>query len=127
MQQLLSFDYHSFFKADGIVDVAIIGGGFTGPSTALHGAEKGLNCHVLEAEQIGWWLWAQLWTCECRSMALSATHSGKLGSTYGPRFIDRFGKGPEYVFSLIERHQIQWKSLVREQYTVHIHPRGLKS
>ena len=104
----IELDYHSFFKADGIVDVAIIGGGFTGLSTALHGAEKGLNCHVLEAEQIGYggsgrncglvnaglWLSPQL-------------IQEKLGSTYGPRFIDRFGKGPEYVFSLIERHQIQ--------------------
>ena len=104
----IELDYHSFFKADGIVDVAIIGGGFTGLSTALHGAEKGLNCHVLEAEQIGYggsgrncglvnaglWLSPQL-------------IQEKLGSTYGPRFIDRFGKGPEYVFSLIERYQIQ--------------------
>ncbi|MGC6528145.1 MAG: NAD(P)/FAD-dependent oxidoreductase [Paracoccaceae bacterium] len=104
----IELDYHSFFKADGIADVAIIGSGFTGLSTALHGAEKGLNCHVLEAEQIGYggsgrncglvnaglWLSPQL-------------IQEKLGSTYGPRFIDRFGKGPEYVFSLIERHQIQ--------------------
>ncbi|MGX9356749.1 NAD(P)/FAD-dependent oxidoreductase [Roseobacteraceae bacterium S113] len=31
----------------------------------------------------------------------------KLGETYGPRFIKKFGSGPEYVFSLIEKHQIR--------------------
>ncbi|MEO0923664.1 MAG: FAD-binding oxidoreductase, partial [Pseudomonadota bacterium] len=35
------------------VDVAIVGGGFTGLSTALHCAEKGLSAQVLEANQIG--------------------------------------------------------------------------
>jgi hypothetical protein len=30
-------------------DVAIVGGGFTGLSTALHGADAGLDCLVLEA------------------------------------------------------------------------------
>ena len=41
------------FRADANVDVAIIGGGFTGLSTALHCAQIGLDAHVLEAEQIG--------------------------------------------------------------------------
>ena len=41
--------------ADGSrVDLAIVGGGFTGLSTALHGAERGLACHVLEAQSIGY-------------------------------------------------------------------------
>ena len=31
----------------------------------------------------------------------------QLGPVYGPRFIKKFGGGPEYVFSLIEKHQIQ--------------------
>lgn len=104
----IELDYHSFFKADGIVDVAIIGGGFTGLSTALHGAEKGLNCHVLEAEQIGYGGSGR--NCGLVNAGLWLSPQSiqeKLGSTYGPRFIDRFGKGPEYVFSLIERHQIQ--------------------
>lgn len=34
-------------------DLAIVGGGFTGLSTALHAAQRGLNCHVLEAETVG--------------------------------------------------------------------------
>lgn len=36
------------------VDVAIIGGGITGVSAALHLAERGYNVALLEAEHIGW-------------------------------------------------------------------------
>lgn len=35
-------------------DVCVIGAGFTGLSTALHLAERGLNVVVLEAQRIGW-------------------------------------------------------------------------
>ena len=34
-------------------ELAIVGGGFTGLSTALHAAERGIDCHVLEARHIG--------------------------------------------------------------------------
>ncbi len=40
------------FKGSKNVDVAIVGGGFTGLSTALHLAEKGIS--VLEAGEVGW-------------------------------------------------------------------------
>src|SRR5438093_1312455 len=40
--------------ADKSVSVAIVGGGFTGLSTALHLAEQGVNAIVLEAQQPGW-------------------------------------------------------------------------
>ena len=35
------------------VDLAVIGGGFTGLSAALHAAEAGLSVAVIEAEQVG--------------------------------------------------------------------------
>src|SRR4051794_7171933 len=40
--------------ADKAVPVAIIGGGFTGLSTALHLAEQGVDAVVLEAREPGW-------------------------------------------------------------------------
>jgi glycine/D-amino acid oxidase-like deaminating enzyme len=41
-------------KADSSVKVAIVGGGFTGLSTALHLAEQGVGSIVLEAQEPGW-------------------------------------------------------------------------
>ena len=93
---------------EGQVDVAIVGGGFTGLSTALHCVEKGLSCHVLEASQIGVggsgrnvglvnaaaWLPPQ----DVRKI---------LGVDDGDRFISHFSRAPDYVFSLIEKYQIQ--------------------
>ena len=40
-------------KGDLSCDVCVIGGGFTGLSTALHLAERGYNVHLLEAQRIG--------------------------------------------------------------------------
>ena len=93
---------------EGQVDVAIVGGGFTGLSTALHCVERGLSCHVLEASQIGFggsgrnvglvnaaaWLPPQ----DIRKI---------LGEDDGDRFISHFSRAPDYVFSLIEKYQIQ--------------------
>jgi len=89
-------------------DLAIIGGGYTGLSTALHAAERGIDCHVLEARQVGHggsgrnvglvnaglWLPPQ----DVRS---------RLGDKRGASLITTLGDAPEYVMSLIERHQIR--------------------
>ena len=101
-------NYTAAFPGDVVVDVAIVGGGFTGLSTALHCAEKGLSAQVLEARQIGY-------GGSGRNVGLvnagvwhpPAAVRKKLGELYGPRFIERFGAGPSYVFSLIEKHQIR--------------------
>ncbi len=100
-------DYKAPFS-DTTVDVAIVGGGFTGLSTALHCAEKGLSAHVIEAEQIGFGGSGR--NCGLVNAALWLPPQDvreQLGQVYGPRFIKKFGGGPEYVFSLIEKHQIQ--------------------
>ena len=101
-------DYFNPLTGDVTADVAIVGGGFTGLSTALHCAEKGLSAHVLEANHIGF-------GGSGRNVGLvnagvwhpPAKVREKLGDTYGPRFVQRFGEGPEKVFSLIEEHQIR--------------------
>ena len=89
-------------------EVAIVGGGFTGLSTALHLGEKGIESHILEAETIGHggsgrnagllnagvWLPPQ----DVRT---------ELGEERGARLVKVLGEAPEYVFSLIEKHQIR--------------------
>ncbi len=111
-------DYRSAMDTDIAVDVAIVGGGFTGLSTALHCAEKSLSAHVLEAEQVGY-------GGSGRNVGL--VNAGvwlppkdvkeKLGSSFGSRFLKTFGEGPDLVFSLIERHQIRCE--VTKTGTIH--------
>ena len=92
----------------GSVDVAIVGAGFTGLSTALHAVEKGLSAHVIEAHQIGFGgsgrnsglVNAGVWLPP-------AAVRDKLGAKYGPSFLKTFGDGPQTVFDLIEKHQIR--------------------
>ena len=101
-------DYASEFPGDCSVDLAIVGGGYTGLSTALHGAKLGLGCHVLEARHIGYGgsgrntglVNAGLWLPPQDVRA-------RLGEEVGSRFIDAFGQAPAYVLSLIEEHQIR--------------------
>ena len=101
-------DTGSPMVADVVTDVAIVGGGFTGLSAALHAAEKGLDCCVLEAQQVGFGgsgrnvglVNAGLWLPPQDVRA-------KLGGERGARLVDLLGDGPAYVMSLIERHQIR--------------------
>lgn len=96
------------FQPGAQFDVVVVGGGFTGLSTALHCAQKGLSVQVLEAKQIGFGgsgrnvglVNAAIWLPPARVRE-------KLGPTYGPRFVERFGNGPRVVFDLIEKHQIR--------------------
>lgn len=120
-------DFHAPLEGDLTVDVAIVGGGFTGLSTALHCAEAGLSAHVLEAKHIGYGgsgrnvglVNAGIWLPPKQVRV-------KLGSEYGSRFLKTFGDGPETVFSLIEKHQIRCE--VTKTGTIHAahSPAGFK-
>ena len=101
-------DVDSPMEGDVETDVAIVGGGFTGLSTALHAAERGIDCHVLEAQRIGHGgsgrnvgllnpgVWLPPWDVRAR-----------LGEEQGAVLTKVLGDGPAYVMSLIERHQIR--------------------
>ena len=47
-------EIHAAPEGDQQVDVAVIGGGFTGVSTALNLAERGFQVHLYEAQRIGY-------------------------------------------------------------------------
>ena len=89
------------------VDVAIVGAGYTGLSTALHLAERGVCVCVLEAHEPGW--------------GASGRNGGQVNPTlkydpqqlvqkYGPEraepLIATVSKSADLVFKLIERHGI---------------------
>jgi len=119
-------DYAAPLGGDAVTDVAIVGGGYTGLSTALHAAELGLDCHVLEAQQIGY-------GGSGRNVGL--VNAGlwlppqdvrrRLGDKAGSALIELLGAGPDTVFSLIERHQIRCEAV--RNGTIHAAhaPKGL--
>ncbi|WP_112313169.1 NAD(P)/FAD-dependent oxidoreductase [Pseudogemmobacter bohemicus] len=88
-------------------EVAVIGAGYTGLSTALHLAERGIAVRVLEAAEIGaggagrnvGLVNAGMWVMP---EALIAT----LGADYGARLLDCLGAGPALVWAIIARHGI---------------------
>lgn len=88
-------------------DVAIIGGGYTGLSTALHLAERGIGCIVVEAEQIGFGgsgrnvglVNAGMWVMPEELIAT-------LGPDHGSRLLDLLGNGPAQVWDITRRYDI---------------------
>lgn len=102
---------------DGQYDVAVVGGGFTGLSTALHCAQQGLSVHVIEAEKIGFGGSGRNVGLVNAAVWLPPHEVRKqLGESYGSRFLQEFSDAPEYVFSLIEKHQIDQNAPVCAHY-----------
>ena len=90
-------------------DLAIIGGGFAGLSTALHAAEKGLSVVLLEAEIIAWGATGRNAGFVVPNFAKKDPDDivAELGSERGERLV-RFASGSaDLVFDLIRRHAIE--------------------
>lgn len=90
------------------VDLAIVGGGFSGLSTALHAAEKGLSVAVLEAEIIAWGATGRNAGFVVPNFAKMDPDSilAHLGPERGERLIDFAAGSADLVFGLIKRHGI---------------------
>lgn len=92
---------------DTAADVIVIGGGYTGLSSALHLAEGGARVALLEASEIGFGgsgrnvglVNAGMWVMPD---ALTDT----LGPPFGERLVEQLGRGPQKVFELIEKYGI---------------------
>jgi glycine/D-amino acid oxidase-like deaminating enzyme len=93
---------------DIVADVAIVGGGFSGLSAALHAAERGLSVVVLEAEIIAW-------GATGRNAGFVVPNFAKmdpddittlLGPEHGERLIEFACGSGDLVFDLIRRHHI---------------------
>ena len=89
-------------------DVAIVGAGFTGLSTALHLAETGRRAIVLEAREPGWGASGRNGGQVNPGLkeapdAVVARHGADLGA----RMVAFSHTAPDLVFELVRRHQIR--------------------
>ena len=89
-------------------DVVVIGGGYTGLSTALHLAQRGVEVTVIEAEQAGYGGSGRN-ASHCSPTFLHHTPAEVeelLGPTFGPRMVRLQVNAAQLVFGLIERYDI---------------------
>lgn len=100
------------------VDVAVVGGGYTGLSAALHLAESGAAVAVLEGAEVGsggsgrnvGLVNAGMWT-------MPDDLPGVLGQRYGDRLLECLGNGPRLVFDIVARHRLDCEA--RNDGTLH--------
>lgn len=95
------------------VDLAIVGGGFSGLSTALHTAARGRSVAVLEAEIIAWGATGRNAGFVVPNFARMDPVNiiAELGPERGERLIDLAAGSADLVFDLIKRHGIACDAL----------------
>jgi glycine/D-amino acid oxidase-like deaminating enzyme len=97
-------------KLDGdrTAEVVIAGGGYTGLSTAIHLGERGIRPVVLEAWDVGWGESSRAFGQVVPYLKHPPAHLARqLGADVADRLVEATGKGPDLVFSLIDRHGIE--------------------
>ncbi|OZI66395.1 NAD(P)/FAD-dependent oxidoreductase [Bordetella genomosp. 11] len=86
-------------------DVAVIGGGYAGLSTALHLAERGIQAVVLEGREIGFGGSGRNGGQVIPGLKYDPDELlSRYGPEHGERVIDFAGRTADVVFDLIERH-----------------------
>lgn len=98
----------SALEASITTDVAIVGAGFTGLSTAIHLAEAGVNCCVLEANEPGWGASGR----NGGQVNPALKHDPdaivrRLGSDRGERLNALVNRSADLVFDIIRRYGIE--------------------
>ncbi len=91
-------------RADARTEVAIVGAGYTGLSTALHLAERGTAVTLLEAHEPGWGAAGR----NGGQVNAGLKHEpdeveAHLGPIFGPRMVQLAGGAPDFLFALITR------------------------
>ncbi|MEZ5811284.1 MAG: FAD-binding oxidoreductase [Rhizobiaceae bacterium] len=88
-------------------DLAVIGGGFTGCSAALHAANAGADVRLIEARQIGFGGSGRNVGLANAGLWLSPEDiRARLGDEAGSRLIETLSGAPARVFALIGEHGI---------------------
>ncbi len=97
---------------DARVQTLIIGGGYTGLSTALHLAERGHEVMLLEAREAGWGAAGRNGGQVNAGLKQEPdTVVRELGPVHGPRMVQIALNGPDFLFNLIQRLQIECGAL----------------
>lgn len=92
--------------------VAIVGGGYTGLSAALHLAEAGADVVVLEADEIGFGgSGRNVGLVNAGMWVMPDDLPGILGETYGERLLKILGDAPRVVFDLAKRHDMDCEAM----------------
>jgi glycine/D-amino acid oxidase-like deaminating enzyme len=98
---------HTELAHDDSADVCVVGGGFTGLSTALHAAEAGARVVLLEAAEPGWGASGRNGGQVIPGLKWDPDELERLlGTERGSRLVGFVGSAPDLVFALIERHRI---------------------
>jgi glycine/D-amino acid oxidase-like deaminating enzyme len=99
------------FTGDAVATVAVVGAGFTGLSAALHLAEQGVDVVVLDAREPGWGASGRN---NGQVVAALKHEPQELESRFGKErsdaLIEAVGKGPDLVFGLIDRFNIDCRA-----------------
>ncbi|MGG7519278.1 NAD(P)/FAD-dependent oxidoreductase [Allorhizobium undicola] len=105
-------------KGDTQAQVAIVGGGYTGLSAALHLAEKGCRVVLLEAAEMGFGgAGRNVGLINAGMWVMPDDLPGALGGEYGERLLNLLGNGPSVVIDLIRKHGIDCE--LETQGTLH--------
>jgi len=93
-------------------DAVVVGGGYTGFSTALHLAERGVRVVLLEGAEIGFGgSGRNVGLVNAGMWVMPDELPGVLGKDYGGRLLDLLGNAPRTVFDLVEKHGIDCEAM----------------
>ena len=99
---------HKPLEGDVETDVAVIGAGFTGLSTALHLAKTGISVTVLEAEDVGFGASGRNngQVIPVLTRADPDYLTGRFGEA-GERFVKLIGGSAAFLFDLVREHNLE--------------------
>jgi glycine/D-amino acid oxidase-like deaminating enzyme len=92
---------------DRSVELAVVGGGFTGLSAAYHAAEAGAEVALLEAAEPGWGAAGRNGGQVIPGFKLDPDDlERRFGAERGKRMVDFSSRAPDLVFELVSKHGI---------------------